>query len=158
MDTPVLSSDLRAAAPRWRRLLPLFTVMPFIALILSGVITWITLGLVEGFVTRWRLAFLTALPVLPLGLITLITLERVLRPRLRFLPNVMAGLVLALCTATIMETLMASAVTLSNHGLGPDFAAQWATAFWRSLPVGLVIGLLMTFVIKPRLARWTGVA
>ena len=158
MNTPALPSGPRAAPPTWRRLLPLFTVMPFIALILSGVITWINLGWVDGFVARWLLAFLTALPVLPLGLITLMTLERVLRPRLRFLPNVMAGVVLALCTATIMETLMASAVTLSNHGLGPDFAAQWATAFWRSLPVGVVIGLLMTFVIKPRLARWTGVA
>jgi hypothetical protein len=158
MKTPVISSGLRADPPRWRRLLPLFTVMPVIAFILSGVITWINLGWVDGFAARWLLAFLTALPVLPLGLITLLTLERVLRPRLRFLPNVMAGVVLALCTATIMETLMASAVTLSNHGLGPDFASQWATAFWRSLPVGVVIGLLMTFVIKPRIARWTGVA
>jgi len=96
--------------------------------------------------------------VLPLGLITLMTLERVLRPRLRALPNVVAGVMLAVCTATVMETLMASAVTLSNHGLGPDFASQWSTAFLRSLPVGLGIGLLMTFVIKPRLARWTGVA
>jgi hypothetical protein len=132
--------------------------MPVIALILSGVITWINLGWVDGFVGRWLLAFLTALPVLPLGLITLMTLDRVLRPRLQILPNVMVGVVLALCTATIMETLMASAVTLSNNGLGPDFMTQWATAFWRSLPVGVVIGLLMNFVVKPRLARWTGVA
>ena len=132
--------------------------MPAIAFILSGVITWINLGWVDGFVARWLQAFFMALPVLPLGLVTLVTLERVLRPRLRSLPNVVAGVVLALCTATIMETLMACAVTLSNHGPGPDFAAQWVAAFWRSLPVGVVIGLLMTFVVKPRLARWTGVA
>lgn len=160
MNTPVFSPTARATAPRWRRLLRLlrlFTIMPVIALILSGVITWINLGWVDGFVSRWLLAFLTALPVLPLGLITLMTLDRVLRPRLRFLPNMMAGVILALCTATIMETLMASAVTLSNHGLGPDFTSQWTTAFWRSLPVGVVIGLLMNFVIKPRLARWTEV-
>lgn len=158
MNTPFPTSGVRAAFPGWRRLLPLFTVMPVIAFILSGVITWINLGWVDGFFSRWLLAFLSALPVLPLGLITLMTLERVLRPRLLSLPNVLAGVVLALCTATFMEALMASAVTLSNHGLGPDFASQWTAAFWRSLPVGLGIGLLMTFVIKPRLARWTGVA
>lgn len=156
MNNPVPSSGLASHPPRWRRLLPLFTVMPTIALILSGVITWINLGWVDGFAARWMFAFLTALPVLPLGLITLLTLERVLLPRLRLLPKLMAGVVLALCTATVMETLMASAVTLSNHGLGPDFASQWAVAFWRSLPVGVLIGLLMTFVVKPRMARWTG--
>lgn len=147
-----------AAAPRWRRLLPMFTVMPAIALVLSGVITWINLGWVDGFAARWLGAFATALPVLPLGLITLVTLERVLGPRLQSLPRVAAGVVLALCTASVMESLMAGVVTLSNQGLQPDFAAQWATAFWRSLPVGVCIGLLMTFVIKPRMARWVGAA
>jgi hypothetical protein len=98
------------------------------------------------------------LPVLPLGLFTLVALERVLGPRLRSLPRVVAGVVLALCTASVMETLMAAAVTLSNQGMQPDFPSQWATAFWRSLPVGVCIGLLMTFVIKPRMARWAGAA
>jgi hypothetical protein len=147
-----------ATLPRWRRLLPLFTVMPAIALVLSGVITWINLGWVDGFVGRWLKAFATALPVLPLGLITLMALERVLGPRLQSLPRVVAGVVLALCTASVMETLMAGVVTLSNQGVQPDFLAQWAAAFWRSLPVGVLVGLLMTFVIKPRMARWTGAA
>ncbi len=147
-----------ASPPRWRRLLPLFTVMPAIALVLSGVITWINLGWVDGFTARWLKAFATALPVLPLGLITLMALERVLGPRLRSLPRVAAGVVLALCTASVMETLMAGVVTLSNQGVQHDFLEQWAAAFWRSLPVGVCIGLLMTFVIKPRMARWTGAA
>ena len=33
-----------AAHFRWRRLLPLVTVMPAIALVLSGLITWLNLG------------------------------------------------------------------------------------------------------------------
>ncbi|MEX1167459.1 MAG: DUF2798 domain-containing protein [Hydrogenophaga sp.] len=154
MNTPALPT----ASPRWRRLLPLFTLLPTISLILSGVITWINLGWVDGFVTRWLLAFLTALPVLPVGLIGMLALDRALRPRMLFLPHVGASLILALLNALIMGTLMASAVTFSNHGLGHNFASQWATAFQRSFPVSLVISLLMSFVIKPRLARWTGVA
>jgi hypothetical protein len=157
MEAPI-RPPVPATLPRWRRLLPLFTVMPVIALVLSGVITWINLGWVDGFVGRWLKAFATALPVLPLGLITLVALERVLGPRLRSLPRVVAGVVLALCTASVMETLMAGVVTLSNQGVQPDFLAQWAAAFWRSLPVGVLVGLLMTFVIKPRMARWTGAA
>lgn len=156
MEARVRSVRTRQGPIHWRRLLPLFTLMPLIALILSGVITWINLGWVDGFHQRWLLAFVTALPVMPFGLGTMLLLERVIGPRLKALPRVVGGVALSLCTAAVMETFMASAVTLSNQGFGPDFPAQWATAFWRSLPVGVLISLLMGFLIKPRLARWTG--
>lgn len=143
---------------RWRRLVPLFTVMPVIGLILSGVITWLNLGWVDGFFGRWMMAFATALPVMPLGFLTLLTLERVLGPRLSVWPRVVAQVLLALCTAVVMELLLASAVTLSNQGLSAAFPGQWLAAFLRSLPVGVVIGLVMTFLIKPRLTRWMAAA
>lgn len=158
MEAPAYPPHRRSGPVRWRRLLPLFTIMPLIALILSGVITWINLGWVDGFVQRWLLAFLIALPVMPFGLGTMLLIEKAMGPRLQFLPRLASGLVLSLCTAMVMEAFMASAVTLSNNGLGPAFPGQWASAFWRSLPVGLLISLLMGFVIKPRLARLTGEA
>ncbi len=143
-----------AAHFRWRRLLPLVTVMPAIALVLSGLITWLNLGGGAGFFARWMQAFVTALPVMPLGMLTLMGLDRVLGPRLATWPRVPATVLLAVCTAVVMELLLSCVVTLSNHGLGAAFPGQWATAFVRSLPAGFAIGLLMGFVIKPRLARW----
>lgn len=154
MTTSVPIPPARPIPPRWRRAVPLFTVMPAIALLLSGVITWINLGAVDGFVGHWLRAFAMALPVLPLGLLTMVLIDRVLAPRLRDVPWLLAGVLLALCTASVMETLMATVVTLSNHGLTPGFGSRWATAFLHSLPVGLCIGMLMSFVVKPRLARW----
>jgi hypothetical protein len=139
---------------RWRRLLPLVTVMPAIALVLSGLITWLNLGGGAGFFPRWMQAFATALPVMPLGMLTLMGLDRWLGPRLATWPRVPATVLLAVCTAVVMELLLSCVVTLSNHGLGGAFFTQWATAFVRSLPAGFAIGLLMGFVIKPRLARW----
>ena len=99
-------------------------------------------------------AFATALPVMPLGMLTLMGLDRWLGPRLATWPRVPATVLLAVCTAVVMELLLSCVVTLSNHGLGGAFFTQWATAFVRSLPAGFAIGLLMGFVIKPRLARW----
>ncbi|MGS5085434.1 DUF2798 domain-containing protein [Hydrogenophaga sp. A37] len=157
-SAPATPAPSPAAGFRWRRLVPLVTVMPAIALILSGVITWINLGGVDDFFSRWMLAFATALPVMPLGLLTLVVLDRVLGPRLSAWPRVLATVVLALCTALLMELLMATAVTLSNQGLSAAFPAQWATAYWRSLPAGVVIGLVMGFLIKPRLNRWMAAA
>lgn len=141
--------------PRWRRLLPLFTLVPAIGLVLSGLITWLNIGWVDDFGVRWMRAFFTALPVMPLGMFIMMALDRVLKPRLGALPNVAVKVVLALCTAIVMELMMASAVTFSNNGLGEGFVAQWAMAFLKSLPVGVLIGLSMAFLIKPRLERWT---
>lgn len=149
--TPVSSPMTRF---RWRRLLPLVTFMPAIALVLSGLITWLNLGGGAGFYARWMQAFATALPVMPLGMLTLMGLDRWLGPRLATWPRVPATVLLAVCTAVVMELLLSCVVTLSNHGLGGAFFTQWATAFVRSLPAGFAIGLLMGFVIKPRLARW----
>lgn len=150
-STPVSSPKTRF---RLRRLLPLVTVMPAIALVLSGLITWLNLGGGAGFFPRWMQAFATALPVMPLGMLTLMGLDRWLGPRLATWPRVPATVLLAVCTAVVMELLLSCVVTLSNHGLGGAFFTQWATAFVRSLPAGFAIGLLMGFVIKPRLARW----
>ena len=158
------SSDLNpASAPvvpkaatvfRWRRLLPLITVLPVIGLILSGLITWLNIGWADDFVARWMRAFFTALPVMPVGLIIMSGLDRVLSPRLAAWPRVAAKVALALCTGLVMEFMMATAVTYSNNGLGAGFIAQWAMAFVKSLPVGVLIGLTMSFLIKPRLDRW----
>ncbi|MDT4859099.1 hypothetical protein FQZ97_935980 [compost metagenome] len=155
-SAPATPAPSPAPGFRWRRLVPLFTIMPTICLILSGLITWLNLGWVDGFFGRWMLAFVTALPVMPVGLLTLLALDRVLAPRLSAWPRVAVQVVLALCAAVVMELLMASAVTLSNQGLSAAFPGQWLAAFLRSLPAGVVISLLMAFVIKPRLARWVG--
>jgi Protein of unknown function (DUF2798) len=141
-------------APRWRRLVPLFTLVPTIGLVLSGLITWLNIGWVDDFGARWMRAFFTALPVMPMGMFIMMALDRVLKPRLGALPGVAVKVVLALCTATVMEVMMASAVTFSNNGLSAGFLAQWAMAFLKSLPVGVAIGLCMAFLIKPRLERW----
>jgi Protein of unknown function (DUF2798) len=148
----------KVAAPsasfRWRRLVPLFTLMPIIGLILSLVITWLNIGWVDDFVARWMRAFLTALPIMPLGIAAMLLFDRMLKPRLAAWPNVCVKIAMAFCTAIVMELLMSSTVTYSNSGLGTGFTAQWAMAFIKSLPVGMLIGLSMAFLIKPRLDRW----
>jgi hypothetical protein len=140
--------------PRWRRAVPLVTILPTIGLILSGLITWINVGPVDDFGARWMRAFFTALPVMPLGLLVMLAVSRLIGARLAAWHQIAGKVVLALCTACVMELLMASVVTLSNHGLTSAFGTQWVAAFVKSLPVGVLIGLLMAFLIKPRLDRW----
>lgn len=137
-----------------RRLIPALLIMPTIGLVLSGLMTWINVGYGPGFGVMWLKAFVFALPVLPLGLLVMGLLQRMAAPIESKTPAWMFKCVLALGTAIVMETLVSTAVTYSNHGLSAGFTAQWAEAFLGSLPVGLAIGLTMSFVIRPRLIRW----
>ena len=149
------STRPRAAASPWRRLLPLLTIAPLIGLLLSGIITWINIGASDRFVQHWLHGFAVALPVMPLGLLVMGAAQKALGPWLaRRLPAVAAQVLLAAVTAVVMELMMATVVTLSNRGAGPGFAQAWVQAFVKSLPMGFVVGLLMSFVIKPRLDRW----
>jgi hypothetical protein len=54
--------------------------------------------------------------------------------------------------AIMLESMTASAVTLSNCRLGAGFLAQWAMAIPKSLPV-VLIGLYLALLIKLRLDR-----
>lgn len=159
MKTPIAtaSPELPLTLPRrlkLRRLIPVLIIMPTICGVLSGLITWINVGLTPDFGWRWLKAFATALPVLPLGLVSMGLLQRAIEPVASALPAWGVKTLLALSTAMVMETLMASAVTFSTHGWVSGFVDQWQLAFVRSLPVGVLIGLTMAFVIRPRLARW----
>jgi len=141
-----------------RRALPALLIMPTIGLVLSGLMTWINVGFGPGFGWMWLKAFAFALPVLPIGLLVMTLMQRLAAPLTGPKPGWAFKCVLALGTAIVMETLVSSAVTYSTHGLGAGFGYQWAEAFVRSLPVGVLIGLTMSFVIRPRLARWMAAA
>ncbi|MEY4412871.1 MAG: hypothetical protein RIQ53_164 [Pseudomonadota bacterium] len=141
-------------ARRWRRYLPLLIVPPVICSILSGVLTWLVAPDAPDFGARWARNFLSALPVLPVGMIVMGQMNRVLAPVLGPRSPLLLKLTLALVTALVMETLIGGIVVIGQHGLSTDLPGQVAHAALRALPVGLGIALLMAFVIRPRLQRW----
>jgi hypothetical protein len=56
--------------------------------------------------------------------------------------------------AVIMESIMAIVTTINLHGflLPSEFVDYWGATFISALPAGLIISVLMSLVIKPRLA------
>lgn len=145
---------LTAPSPRplrLRAIVPPLLILPTIGLLLSGVITWINIGFADDFMVRWMRGFLSALPVMLVAFAFMAVLDRKVQQVFANQNAVVRKLILAACTACMMELLLASAVTLSNRGLAPGFASAWGAAFLKSLPVGLCVSLFMGFVIKPRL-------
>ena len=139
--------------PSLRNLAPLFVIMPTIALVLSGIITWINMGLGADFITRWMRGFLSALPVMFIAFGFMAVLERAVQRVFSSLHWIARKTILAFCTACMMEFLLSAAVTLSNRGLAEGFLGAWSAAFIKSLPIGLCISLFMGFVVKPRIDR-----
>lgn len=138
---------------RLRSIIPPLFILPTIGLLLSGVITWINIGFADDFTVRWMRGFLSALPVMLVAFAFMAVLDRKVQRVFSGQSALVRKLILAACTACVMELLLASAVTLSNRGLAAGFFSAWGAAFLKSLPVGLCISLFMGFVIKPRLDR-----
>ena len=115
--------------------------------------TGATTGVGPGFFAAWARSFLTTLLVLPFVLASLGFLEKLVVRVLGDIPDFARKLAVALLAACVIETVIALAVTAVGRPLDNTFAANWWLAFSRSLPAGLAISLLMSFYIKPRMAR-----
>jgi hypothetical protein len=151
LSAPLVATPVRASP--LRRLLPALVILPTIGLLLSGFITWVNVGFSADFVHHWMRGFLSALPVMALSFVLMGGLDRGVQRLFAGQPLVLRKIILAFVTACMMEFLLATAVTFSNVGWSSSFPAAWLAAFLKSLPLGMCIGLLMGFVVKPRIDR-----
>lgn len=124
-----------------------------IALLLSLVITMINYGFTEAFFRNWAKGFAVAFIIIPLALRLIPFVARGVRAVLgnRSIFVIRCGV--AICVATMMEGLIALAITLAQRGLAPGWPVMWGAAFLKALPVGLLIGFTMTFLVQPRMQR-----
>lgn len=136
-----------------RQVLPHVLLLPSVALILSAVMTWANVGFGDEFFGRWGRSFITSLVVLPLILASLGALEKIVDRALASMHWVTRKIVLALLTALTIESVLALVVTLINSPWDSTFGAPWWVVFSRSLPAGVLIGLFMTFYMKPKMDR-----
>lgn len=124
---------------------------------LTFLMTWRNIGFSDGFMGAWLSSFaLCILCIAPIGGVIAFLVHRVVNS---VLPNVSAlqqNLVFGLIMAVIMESIMALVTTINLHGLVvlKAFFELWLATFVSALPAGLVISILMSLVIKPKLAAF----
>lgn len=128
--------------------------IPFmIALLLSIVITIINYGFTGPFFYNWGKGLVVAMIVIPIGLRLIPYVAGGVRAVLGDRPAILLRCVVAVCVAVMMETIVSLAVTLAQRGLVPGWQALWGLAFLKALPVGLLIGFSMTFIVHPWMQR-----
>ena len=124
---------------------------------LTFIMTYQNIGFADNFISQWLSSLaLAAVIMAPIGF-SLMTLISYLAKRC--LPNtseVKRNFVVGFSMALIMESVMAVVTTYNNLGVSnaAEFAQNWFGAFILALPLGVLIALMMTLIIKPRLERY----
>lgn len=147
------TSSQPSAFAALRRIVPHVTILCSVALALSAVMAWATMGTDDAFLPRWGRGFVTSIVTLPLVLAGLGALEQLVNRHCGMQHRVVRKILVSLLTALVLESVLALAVTWINTPWSSPWAQPWWLAFSRSLPFGVAIGLFMGFYLKPRLDR-----
>lgn len=142
---------------RFRAIAPMFAFAGLMGLTISGVVTWLQVGLAPGFLGLWgKAAALSILVLLPSGALVMAGISAIVGRLLKRQPLWLQRAVAALSMGLTMEAVASALSTLVNLGI-QDFLAHWLHTYWRAAPLALLIGSLMAFVVRPwverRLAR-----
>jgi hypothetical protein len=151
MTNPNRRAAQKPVSVTFRQILPHLILLPSVALVLSGVMSWAMVGFGADFLPRWGRGFATSLLVLPLVLACLGALESLVDRAMPKTNWIARKLVVSLLTACAIETVLALAVTAINHPLDATFVHAWWISFSRALPAGVMIGLFMCFYMKPKM-------
>ncbi|MBW2963008.1 DUF2798 domain-containing protein [Mesonia aestuariivivens] len=111
--------------------------------------TWVNLGFSSQFLSEWFTSLVIGLFVFsPLGMLSTLLITKLVSLFLKkdSLPKkILIGALIG-CT---MEFFISFIVVTINFGFTPSFINQWLSAFLKSVPIGICLGLLISFLIKP---------
>ncbi|MDA5544368.1 MULTISPECIES: DUF2798 domain-containing protein [Yersinia] len=137
-----------------RKLLMLRLSIQFvIALVISLVMTAINYGLKGAFFQNWAKGFIVAFIIIPLALRLIPIIARGVRVVIGNRTPFVLRCVIAVCVSIMMEGLIALVVTFAQHGLTSGWPLVWATTVVKALPLGLLVGVTMTFIVQPRMQK-----
>ncbi|RBP81845.1 DUF2798 domain-containing protein [Marinomonas rhizomae] len=124
---------------------------------LTLLMTWRNIGFIDGFIVAWLSSFaLCVLCIAPIGGGIAFVVNRLVNLIFPALSYVKKNIVFGLVMAVLMESIMAVVTTINLHGFMvlKEFVDFWLATFISALPAGLAISVLMSLVIKPKLAAF----
>lgn len=136
-----------------RALAPVFLIGVLMALLVTALVTYLNFGWQAGFVAHWLQAAALAVAImLPIGGAVMAVISRAVDTLLRGASAWKRRLLASLAMGMTMEAVASSIATLSNRGL-EHFVQNWQHAYVNALPLGIGMGLLMGFVVRPWIER-----
>ena len=124
---------------------------------LTFVMTWRNVGFGEAFLFAWLSSFaLCVLCIAPIGGVISYLVHKLINALVPRLHKIQQDIIFGLIMALIMESIMAIVTTLNLHGwmAVESFIDKWSATFVAALPMGIFFSILMSLVIKRRLAAY----
>lgn len=131
----------------------LFSPILLILLTIVGSITffftWVNLGFSPQFLNEWCTSLVIGLFIFsPLGMLSTLLITKLISLVFKkdsLLKKILIGSLIG-CS---MEFFISFIVVTINFGFTSSFIEQWLSAFLKSVPIGICLGLLISFLIKP---------
>ena len=125
--------------------------------LLTFIMTWINIGSSDNFTAAWLSSFaLCVLCIAPIGGVIAFFVHRLVNAMFSHFSYIKQNLIFGFIMATVMESIMAIVTTINLRGFIAleKFISFWFSTFVCALPAGLVISVLMSLVIKPKLSAF----
>ncbi|WP_127558263.1 DUF2798 domain-containing protein [Saccharospirillum alexandrii] len=124
---------------------------------LTGVMTYVNVGYSSMFYMDWLTSFLTAVVVMmPSGFVFMMLISKIVSWLLPKQGEKTQNFVVGLVMAVVMESVMALTTAANNIGFADsgEFLSAWLAGFAAALPIGLVLAVVMSMTIKPKLEKF----
>jgi hypothetical protein len=125
--------------------------------LLTFAMTYQNIGFNEQFFEKWLTSTLwSATTMAPLGFIMIAIISKLVSIALPKATESRQNFVIGVSMAVIMESIMTLVTTINNIDINTvtELTIYWWQAFVIALPLGLLISLIMSLFVKPRLDRY----
>lgn len=160
MNTPALINSVPVALKKTPVIYKILVMVMMITLVggsLTYIMTYTNVGITDHFYMDWFTSFLSAVLVMaPIGLAMTAFMNVFVTKLLPTASELKRNLVISVFMALNMELLMAFVTATNNIGFANTrlFYTAWVEGLLAALPIGLILMLVMSVTIKPKLERF----
>ena len=143
--------------PIYQKILVMLSIMTTVSGSLTLLMTYLNKGFSQTFFFDWGSSYLIAMFVMaPTGITAMFLFSRAIDSLIPNAADLIKKLITGLLMALVMESVMSATTTANNIGFSDStvYFDAWLHGFLGSLPLGLVIAMSMTFLVKPRLEKF----
>ncbi|WP_422382230.1 DUF2798 domain-containing protein [Marinicellulosiphila megalodicopiae] len=147
----------RKKTPLLYKIMVIISIVTVMAGSLTGIMTLVNLGYTDLFFINWLTSFALAVCFLvPSGFILMTANSYIVGKLLPNLSTFKKNLVVGVMMAIMMESIMAATTAASNIGFSDInlYADAWLNGFLTALPIGILLSVVMTITIKPKLEKF----
>lgn len=143
---------------KMKKILPALEVLLVMTVMwasITFVLTYINSGFWEDFVNLWLRWFVFAFFLIsPIALSATFVYGLIIESLFwKKLSDIAKKITLSICVWFTIELVMSFITVFNNLWLNEWFFISWMSLYIKSLPLGIVIWLIMSFIVKPWLGR-----